>query len=69
MKVKEITNFLESLAPLSSQESYDNCGLIVGDSAMEFQKALITLDCIEATVDEAIEQGCNLIIATSSNRF
>ena len=63
MKIKEITNFLESLALLSSQESYDNCGLIVGDSSVEFQKALITLDCIEATVDEAIEQGCNLIIA------
>ena len=31
MKVVEITNYLESLAPRSSQESYDNCGLLVGD--------------------------------------
>ncbi len=63
MKIKEITDYLESLAPLSSQESYDNCGLIVGDSNTEFKKALISLDCIEATVDEAIEHNCNLIIA------
>ena len=63
MRIKEITNFLESLAPLSSQEDYDNCGLIVGDENEVCTAALITLDCIEATVDEAISKGCNLIIA------
>ena len=63
MKIKEITNYLESLAPISSQESYDNCGLIVGDSSKKCTKTLISLDCIEETVDEAIENGCNLIIA------
>ena len=63
MKIKEITDFLESLAPLSSQENYDNCGLIVGDENEVCSSALITLDCIETTVDEAISKGCNLIIA------
>tara|TARA_R110002072_G_scaffold301854_1_gene482629 strand:+ start:4818 stop:5912 length:1095 start_codon:yes stop_codon:yes gene_type:complete len=63
MRIKEITDYLESLVPLSSQESYDNCGLLVGNENSEFKKALITLDCIEATVEEAIEHGCNLIIA------
>lgn len=63
MKIKEITDYLESLAPLASQESYDNCGLIVGDSTTEVSSVLITLDCIEATVDEAIKLGCKLIIA------
>ncbi len=63
MKIKEITDYLESLAPISSQESYDNSGLIVGDSTWECAKALVSLDCIEETVEEAIEHGCNLIIA------
>ena len=63
MKLKEITSYLESLAPLSSQASYDNCGLIVGDSNQEITSALICLDSIEAIVDEAIDKGCNLIIA------
>ncbi len=63
MKIKEITSYLESLAPLSSQASYDNCGLIVGNSEMEITSALICLDSTEAIVDEAIEKGCNLIIA------
>jgi dinuclear metal center YbgI/SA1388 family protein len=63
MKIKEITDYLESLAPISSQESYDNSGLIVGEFSKEVTKALISLDCIESTVDEAIESGCELIIA------
>jgi len=63
MKISEITNYLESIAPISSQESYDNCGLLVGDKNSEISNVLITLDCIETTIDEAIEKKCNLIIA------
>jgi dinuclear metal center YbgI/SA1388 family protein len=63
MNIKQITNFLESYAPLQYQESYDNCGLIVGDDKTEIKGALITLDCTEAVIDEAIATGCNLVIA------
>ncbi len=63
MRIKEITNYLESLAPVSSQESYDNSGLIVGDGSLTCKGVLVSLDCIEATVEEAIEKGCNLIVA------
>ena len=63
MNIKQITNFLESYAPLEYQESYDNCGLIIGDANAEVKGALITLDCTEAIIDEAIATGCNLVIA------
>ncbi|MFK8039254.1 MAG: Nif3-like dinuclear metal center hexameric protein [Crocinitomicaceae bacterium] len=63
MLIQDITSYLESLAPLSSQESYDNSGLITGHHQTEVTNALITLDCIEDTIDEAMEKGCNLIIA------
>ena len=63
MNIKQITDFLESYAPLQYQESYDNCGLIVGDDKTEIKGALITLDCTEAVIDEAIAKGCNLVIA------
>lgn len=63
MKLQEITSYLESIAPLSYQESYDNAGLICGSDDMEITGALICLDSIEAVVDEAIVMGCNLIIA------
>ncbi|MGB0934023.1 MAG: Nif3-like dinuclear metal center hexameric protein [Lishizhenia sp.] len=63
MQIKDITNYLESLAPIGTAESYDNCGLLVGDFSTEVTQTLLTLDCTEEIVDEAIEQGCNLIIA------
>ena len=62
MKIKEITKFLEGYAPLQYQESYDNCGLIVGNENAETKDVLITLDCTEEVIDEAIEKDCNLII-------
>ncbi|SOD20229.1 Nif3-like dinuclear metal center hexameric protein [Pedobacter xixiisoli] len=63
MKLFEITNFLEALAPLNYQEDYDNAGLIVGHPNDEVHAALVTLDCTEQIVDEAIAKNCNLIIA------
>lgn len=63
MKISEITNFLETVAPLAMQESYDNAGLIVGDRQAEATGALICLDVTEPVVDEAISMGYNLIIA------
>ena len=35
MKIKEITQFLEKIAPLNYQESYDNSGLILGNKENE----------------------------------
>ena len=63
MKIKEVISYLEKIVPLAYQESYDNCGLIVGDESAVVNAVLITLDCTEVIVDEAIENGCNLIIA------
>jgi dinuclear metal center YbgI/SA1388 family protein len=63
MKIKEVIQHLENLAPLSSQESYDNSGLIIGDKEAVVSSALISLDCTEEIVDEAIAKGSNLIIS------
>lgn len=63
MKIRNVTAYLEEIAPLDYQESYDNSGLIIGDGDTRVDGVLITLDCTEAIVDEAIEEGCNLVIA------
>ncbi len=63
MKLNEITAYLESLAPLSYQEDYDNSGLIVGYPNQEINQALISLDCTEAVVDEAVDNNCGLIVS------
>jgi dinuclear metal center YbgI/SA1388 family protein len=61
--IREIINHIESIAPLSLQESYDNAGLIIGDGTQELTGILICLDSTEEVVDEAISLGYNLIIA------
>lgn len=63
LKVKDISGFLEQLAPLSSQESYDNCGLITGSHGQDVTGVLLSLDCTEEVVDEAISKGVNMIVA------
>tara|TARA_B100000902_G_scaffold344206_1_gene349450 strand:+ start:25754 stop:26848 length:1095 start_codon:yes stop_codon:yes gene_type:complete len=63
MKIKDLTNFLEKNAPLNLQEDYDNSGLLIGDKEMDITSALICIDSTEEVIDEAIENGCNLVIA------
>jgi dinuclear metal center YbgI/SA1388 family protein len=63
MKLNQIVSALELWAPLNLQEGYDNSGLIVGDLNQDVRAALVTLDCTEAVVDEAIANGAQLIIA------
>ncbi len=63
MTIQNIITEIENFAPLAYQEEYDNCGLLTGDANAEATGVLLTLDCIESVVDEAIENKCNLIIA------
>ena len=63
MLINEIIAQLEILAPPSLQESYDNAGLLTGSGSWEVSKALICLDSTEEVIDEAIKNGCNLVIA------
>jgi hypothetical protein len=64
--INQITNYLESLVTFSTQESYDNCGLLVGDYNQKVSNILVSLDCTEDIVDEAIQKKCELIISHHS---
>ena len=63
MQIKDITQYLEELAPLCYAEDFDNVGLLVGDYSTKVKGVLVTLDTLEKTVDEAIAKNCNLIIS------
>lgn len=63
MRIKNITNFLEQIAPLGLQESYDNSGLLIGNKESEVSKALIALDVTDKVLEEAIKNKCDLIIS------
>jgi dinuclear metal center YbgI/SA1388 family protein len=62
MQIKEITDYLESIAPLNYQESYDNAGLLTGDGEMECSGIITSLDITESVVKEAVQKKCNLIV-------
>ena len=63
MAIHQLTEYLESLAPLSYQESYDNAGLLTGNPDWDISGVMISLDATEAVIDEAIEKGCNVVIS------
>jgi dinuclear metal center YbgI/SA1388 family protein len=62
-KVKHITAQIEQLSPLTYAEDFDNVGLLVGNNEQEVEGVLVSLDCLETTIDEAIEKKCNLIVS------
>lgn len=62
-KVGDVTDYLESIAPLHLQESYDNAGLIVGHPDWEVTGVLCALDTTPAVIQEAIDKKKNLIVA------
>ncbi len=62
MIIKEVIDYLEILAPRDYAEDFDNTGLLTGSKSTEITGVLVTLDCLENVVDEAIENNCNLIV-------
>lgn len=61
--IKDLTDYLETIAPLPLQEAYDNAGLLCGHRDMEVQGVLCCLDATEEIVEEAIQHQCNVVIA------
>ncbi|MGE4214401.1 MAG: Nif3-like dinuclear metal center hexameric protein [Anaerotignaceae bacterium] len=62
MKCSDLINHLEEFAPISLAESWDNPGLIVGDTQSDIKKILVALDATEEVIDEAIAIGADIII-------
>ena len=61
--VKDICSCIEEFAPLAWQESWDNCGLLVGNPQQAVSKILLTVDVNEAVVAEAIDVQAQMIIS------
>lgn len=63
MEVKELLRVLDSIAPFEDSEHWDNTGLLVGNTNSEVTGVLTTLDCGPETVNEALENGINVIVS------
>ena len=63
MKLNKIIECLEKWAPPILQEEYDNSGLLIGNETNDINSIMVTLDCTEDILDEAINKKSNLIIS------
>lgn len=61
--VKEIYDFIDGFAPFSSQQSWDNSGLLIDCGRKDVGSVLLALDATEETVAEAARSGCTLIVS------
>ena len=63
MKVHEVINVLESIAPLEYAADWDNVGLLIGSSNWNAKRILLTIDLTEAVLREAIDSSVKMIVA------
>jgi dinuclear metal center YbgI/SA1388 family protein len=62
-QIRQISTFLNQWAPPKVKMDYDNVGLLVGDPNAQVTSILTCLDVTDRVVAEAIETGCELIVA------
>lgn len=61
--VRDFYEYLNSIAPVETQEEWDNSGMLVGDMNAEVSKAVVVLDIDITAVEKAKQLGANLIIS------
>jgi len=62
MKLQDIINVLEQMAPLAYAEDFDNVGLLVGDKDLDVKGVLVCHDALENVINEAIIKNCNMVV-------
>ncbi len=63
MTARDIAAIIEDFAPPALQESWDNSGMQIDNSGREIAGVLVCLDVTETVLDEAVENGCNMVVS------
>ena len=63
MRVLDVYNYIDSFAPFSSQEPWDNSGHLIGSLCKDVTKAVVCLDVNSDVIDFAADIGADLIIS------
>ncbi len=63
IQVRHISTFLNQWAPPNTKLDYDNVGLLVGNPSQKVTRILTCLDVTLDVVEEAVNKGCELIVA------
>ncbi|MFC9558571.1 Nif3-like dinuclear metal center hexameric protein [Agromyces sp. NPDC056965] len=59
----DLLTTIERLWPIAGAEAWDSSGLVSGDPAAPVRRVLLTVDAVAETVDEAIADDADLVIA------
>lgn len=60
--VKDVSDYINKLAPYHTMCSWDNCGLLIGNPEAEVNKIAFVLDLTKETLAEAEKNNADLII-------
>ena len=63
MKLRDIYNCLDRIAPFDYQEEWDNSGLLIGDWDKEISRIMVVLDVTDEVVAAAVQADADLIIS------
>lgn len=61
--VKNIFDYLDTLAPIGLKMSFDNVGILAGSENASVKKCLLALDITDDVIDEAVLIGADLIVS------
>lgn len=61
-KVADVVKVMKDLAPIELAESWDNVGLLIGNTENEVHKILVMLDFGEQGMEEALEVSADMIV-------
>jgi dinuclear metal center YbgI/SA1388 family protein len=62
VRVAQIAEAVERIAPLALAEEWDNCGLQVGDPEAEANRVLVALTPLPEVLEEAEEKGADFLL-------
>ena len=63
MKISDVIEYTEQIAPYDTADEWDNVGLLAGDEDADVSRVLLALDITPAVIEEAAEKGAQLIIS------
>src|SRR5918994_2951804 len=62
VRVAQIAEAIERIAPLALAEGWDNCGLQAGDPEADVNRVLVALTPLPEVFDEAEEKGADFLL-------
>lgn len=60
--VKQINDFINSIAPYNTQCDFDNSGFLVGNSDKEVKTVAVALDLTSQVLEESVKAGAELLV-------